>query len=226
MAVLATAGLMVVRRSDVECRPVVAIALLAQFVVWSGVNAGHLDALIGAITVLAWVLPTEWFGGALLGLACAIKPNGWFMVPAIMATAWQRGGRLATIRVGVGGVAGFAVVSLPWIILSPHQWWTANTFFINGGLFPLGYGAIGLVTSGLLSTAWLPLFAVAPVVVSAVAVIAAWMRDRVMPGIGALIALFALWMGTRSLLDYMVAAGILAVAVVATGASDRASQTA
>jgi hypothetical protein len=84
------------------------------------------------------------------------------------------------------------------------------------GLFPLGVGPIGLVTSGVLPIQAAPLFTALMLccVVASVPVALRW--DRTHPGIGVLLGSLALFVGPRSLLEYIAGAGVLVVCATAT----------
>jgi len=87
---------------------------------------------------------------------------------------------------------------------------------LTDGLFPLGAGLVGLVTSGVLPYAALPVFTVLMLGCVAASVVAALRWERARPGVGVLVGAMALFVGPRSLLEYIAAAGVLVVCVVAT----------
>ncbi len=213
------------RLATPDMRLLTVIAMLAQVSLW-GIASGHLDNATTALTVLGWLTPTRWYGGMFLGVACAMKPNPWLLVPAFIATAWRRSGRTTALKATAFIAIGYAVPSLPFFALDPGAFIHGNLGPIFGGLFPLGYGLIGLVTSGLLPPSVLPLFTVAPLVVAALAVWVVWRYDARFPAAGVLTGVHTLWVGTRSLLDYMAGSGLLITGVAATAPAKRETSTA
>lgn len=223
-ALLVAAVTAVARRATADRRAVVA-ALAAQAALLALVPDGHTDAAVVALLLLSWASPTTLLGGLALGLACGTKQTAWFLAPALLATAHARGGRPALLRTAAASVLGFAVLNLPFAAMDPSAWLHGILAPLTDGLFPLGAGLVGLVTSGLLPYATLPLFTALMLAAVAASVAAALRWDRARPGIGVLIAAMALFLGPRSLLEYIAGAGVLLVCAVAT-APQRQSQAA
>jgi hypothetical protein len=222
MALLLVAAVIVtVRRATAE-RRITALALAAQAGLLSLIPDGHTDAAVVAFLLLAWGSPATLLGGLTLGLACGTKQTAWFLAPALLATAYARGGRTALTRSAAGTLAGFAVLNLPFIVLGPGAWIHGVMGPLVDGLFPLGAGLIGLVTSGAVPVSATPVFSALMLACVAVSVLAALRYDRRFPGIGALLGALALFLGPRSLLEYMAGWGALLVCVVAT--APRSSQ--
>jgi hypothetical protein len=169
-----------------------------------------------ALLLLAWSGPTSLLGGLALGLACATKQTAWFLAPALLATAYARGGRPALLRAATGAAAGFAALNLPFVAMDPSAWLHGVMAPLTDGLFPLGAGLIGLVTSGVLPIAAAPLFTALMLATVAASVVAALRWDRSHPGIGVLLGGLALFLGPRSLLEYIAGTGALLVCAVAT----------
>jgi len=215
-ALLVGVMLLTVRRSVVD-RRATAVALAAQVALLSLIPDGHTDAAVVALLLVAWGRPEGLLGGLALGLACGTKQTAWFFVPALLATASARGGRRGLGLSSVGTLAGFAALNLPFAVMDAGAW--AHGILGPGldGLFPLGAGPIGLVTSGVLSIAWAPLFTVLQLACTVAAVPIVLRLDRRYPGIGVLVGSLALFLGTRSLLEYIAGGGVLLVGVVATG---------
>ncbi len=197
-------------------RRATAVALAAQVALLSLVPDGHTDAAVVALLLVAWASPAGLAGGLALGLACGTKQTAWFFVPALLATAWVRVGRAGLARSALGTVVGFAALNLPFAVMDPSAWAHGILGPALDGLFPLGAGPIGLVTSGVLSIAWAPLFTALQLALTAAAVPVALRFERRLPGVAVLVASLALFVGTRSLLEYIAGAGVLLVAVVAT----------
>jgi hypothetical protein len=216
MAGLLLAAVAATVRRATHQRGAAAVALGAQAALLSLVNDGHTDAAVVALLLLAWASPTTRLGGLALGLAAGTKQTAWFLAPALLATAYARGGRRAAGRATVGALAGFAALNLPFIALDPAAWVHGVMGPLVDGLFPLGAGLIGLVTSGTLPVTATPVFTALMLACVAASVLAALRYDRTHPGIGVLLGGLALFLGPRSLLEYIAGAGVLLVAVVAT----------
>jgi len=214
-ALLVAAVTVAVRRSGTD-RRAVAAALAAQIALLALIPDGHTDAAVVALLLLSWASPTTLAGGLALGLACGTKQTAWFLAPALLATAYARGGRTALLRATAGAVLGFAALNLPFAAMDFSAWLHGILAPLTDGLFPLGAGLVGLVTSGVLPYAVLPVFTAVMLATVAASVVAALRWDRTRPGVGALIAAMALFVGPRSLLEYIATAGALLVCVVAT----------
>jgi hypothetical protein len=217
-ALLVAAGAITVRRASVD-RRVAAVAIAAQAALLSLIPDGHTDAAVVALLLLAWSGPTTLAGGLALGLACGTKQTAWFLAPALLATAYARGGRPALLRATVGAVIGFAALNLPFIALGPGAWMHGVMGPLVDGLFPLGAGLIGLVTSGALPATVAPAFTALMLTCVVASVVAALRWDRTHPGIGVLLGVLALFLGPRSLLEYLAGGGVLLVCVVACAPS-------
>ena len=214
-AMLVAAIAATVRRATAD-RRVVLLALCAQAALLSLVPDGHTDAAVVALLLVAWARPTTLIGGLALGLACGTKQTAWFLAPALLATAYARGGRPALARATAAAIIGFAALNLPFIVLGPGAWIHGVMGPLVDGLFPLGAGLIGLVTSGTVPVSATPVFSALMLACVAASVAAALRRDRSLPGIGALLGALALFLGPRSLLEYMAGWGVLLVCVAAT----------
>ncbi|HEV7677495.1 MAG TPA: hypothetical protein VGQ42_02880 [Candidatus Dormibacteraeota bacterium] len=223
---LVAAVVVTVRRSTSRLRPYVAVALAAQAALLSLIPDGHTDAAVVALLLLAWGSPTTVLGGLAMGLACGTKQTAWFLAPALLATAYARGGRPALMRSAGAAAVGFAALNLPFVVMGPSAWLHGVMGPMVDGLFPLGAGLIGLVTSGTLTVTLTPLFTALMVGCVVASVVAALRWDRTRPGIGVLLGGLALFLGPRSLLEYLAGAGVLLVCVVATAQQREASQEA
>jgi len=222
---LAVALVTVVRRVSPPLRAVTLLALLAQTAAWTALDNGHADGIAIGLLVITWAMPTTAAGGLALGLACGVKQTAWFFVPALLVTAHVRGGFRSTVRVAGAGAAGFLLLNAGFIVAGPSAWLDGILAPARDGLFPLGAGAIGLVTSGLVTSAAVPVFTVLMAAVTAGAALVAWRFDRRLPGVGAVVAVMALWVGPRSLLEYMAGAGLLSVTVCALGIREAGAET-
>ncbi len=216
MALLLAAAIAATVRRATADRRVVAVALASQAALLSLIPDGHTDAAVVALLLLAWASPTTLLGGLALGLACGTKQTAWFLAPALLATAYARDGRRGLLTTAAAAAAGFAALNLPFIAIGPGAWLHGVMGPLVDGLFPLGAGLVGLITSGVLRIAAAPLFTALMLAGVAASVVAALRWDRSRPGIGVLVGGLALFLGPRSLLEYIAGAGVLLVAAVAT----------
>jgi hypothetical protein len=216
---LAAAVCVVVRRARPSLRAVTLLGLLGQIGAWTAIGNGHPDGIATGLAVIAWSAPGSALSALLLGLACGTKQTVWFLVPALVGTAAARGGPRAALRCAALVAAGFAVLNAGFVIASPQAWLDGVLGPARYGLFPLGAGLIGLVTSGVLSSALVPVFTALMYATALGAGLLGWRLDARLRGIGAVVAVMALWVGPRSLLEYMAGAGLLAVTVCALGAA-------
>jgi hypothetical protein len=224
MAVLLAAAIAATVRRATANRWAVATALSAQAALLALVPDGHTDAAVVAMLLLAWASPTTLLGGLALGLACGTKQTAWFLAPALLATAYARDGRRGLVHASAGAAAGFALLNLPFIAMGPAAYVHGIMGPLVDGLFPLGAGLIGLVTSGVLPDAAAPLFTALMLACVAASVVAALRWDRSRPGIGVLLGGLALFLGPRSLLEYIAGAGALLVCAVATAPRRHAAE--
>jgi hypothetical protein len=225
MALLLAAAIAATVRRATANRWAVAAALSAQAALLALVPDGHTDAAVVAMLLLAWASPTTLLGGLALGIACGTKQTAWFLAPALLATAYAREGRRGLIRASAGAAAGFALLNLPFIAMGPSAYLHGVIGPLVDGLFPLGAGLVGLVTSGVLPYAVTPLFTALMLACVAASVIAALRWDRRLPGIGVLLGGLALFLGPRSLLEYIAGAGVLLVCAVATAPRSIAAES-
>jgi len=216
MAALLIAAIATTVRRATTDRRAVTVALAAQAALLALIPDGHTDAAVVAALLIAWSSPTTLLGGLALGLACATKQTAWFLAPALLATAYTRGGRPALTRTAAAALAGFGALNLPFIVMGPGAYVHGVMGPLVDGLFPLGAGLIGLVTSGVLPYAAAPAFTALMLLTVAASVAAALRWDRRLPGVGVLLGSLALFLGPRSLLEYIAGAGVLLVCAVAT----------
>ena len=221
MAALLVAAVVAVTRQATADRRIAALALTAQAGLLSLVPDGHTDAAVIALLLVAWARPATLLGGLALGLACGTKQTAWFLAPALLATVQARGGPRALLRTTLATVAGFALLNLPFIAMDPAAWIHGVMGPLVDGLFPLGAGLIGLVTAGTVPVSATPVFSGLMLACVATSVLAALRWDRALPGIGALLGAMALFLGPRSLLEYIAGWGALLVCVVATAPRSR-----
>lgn len=172
------------------------------------------------IAVYAWdrfAQPDEssvarWAGPVALGAACAIKQTPWLLAPFLVAgvameahargAAWRR---VSTRYVSLAA-ATFLIPNLPFAVWDAGAWFSRVTLPVTGDLVPLGFGPVGLVRAYGAGGGNLGLFGIASISTLA-AVLALYLSryqslKRAIP----LLPLMALFVSTRSLSSYFVAA--------------------
>jgi hypothetical protein len=143
----------------------------------------------------------------LLGLACAMKQEPWFIVPFALVHWWRTSDRSAafptTIRLLGALAAAFLVPNLPFMLWHPAAWLAGVLSPLLSHAVPLGSGVIQLQTSGLIT---LPLIVYTGLSIAALVVCvvcyARWTETlRWLPFIAPAIVLF---FSPRSLQNYFI----------------------
>lgn len=129
------------------------LALLGPLLMVNGLRqvggGGDFEILALALVLGAWLArERRWTSALLLGLALTVKQTAWFVAPFYLLWVWRACGWREALR--SGGIAGatFALVNLPWIILSPREWLASMALPMSLPLLPDGIGVIGLSQIG------------------------------------------------------------------------------
>jgi len=177
----------------------------------------YLSFAVGSVTDVLWLplmigVAATWerrptLCAVLLGLACAMKQEPWFIVPFALVHWWKMSERDAAVtttlrRVGALGAA-FLVPNLPFILWHPAAWLAGVLSPLISHAVPLGSGLIQLQTSGLIT---LPLIVYTALSIAALAICvvcyARWTDAlRWLPFIAPAIVLF---FSPRSLQNYFI----------------------
>jgi len=216
IAALIAAAVAVVRKAAAGARLVTSLAVLAQAGIWTVIDSGHPDGIAIALTVLAWVSPSPLTGALMLGGACAIKQTSWFVVLPFLATVWRRDGWRSALRSGVLITGVFVAVNAPFALAAPVAWTHAMLAPMVDGLFPQGDGLVALLTLHGIAPGAIAILSRLPYAVVIAGALLAVRLDHRLVGIGALAGSLALWFGQRSLPQYFIGIGFLAVALVVT----------
>jgi hypothetical protein len=208
---LLLAGLVVVRRAEPSTRRVTALALGAQAGLLGLIGDPFVDVIVVALLMVAISRPRGLAMGIALGVACAVKETAWYIAPALLVLA-LRDGKVRDFRYQAGAVLAIAAINVPFIVVGPSAWITGMFAPLTQPVFPLGVGpgAVGHVGSGV-STAFLFLMIVVVVMGTAICAFA----PRRWAAAGVIVSSFGLWIGPRSLADYVALLGIIAVCTVA-----------
>jgi len=86
---------------------------------------------------------------SLLGAACTIKQTAWFAAPFYLVWVWRRHGFVEAARRAGIAIGAFLAINLPWMILSPREWFASLFLPVSLPLLPDGSGIIGLAIAGV-----------------------------------------------------------------------------
>ena len=123
------------------------------------------DLAVGSVTDVVWLplmigVAATWerhppWSAILLGLACAVKQEPWFIVPFALVHWWETSepGRApsSTIKNFALLAAAFLAPNLPFALWHPAQWFAGVLSPLLSHAVPLGSGLIQLQTSGLVA---------------------------------------------------------------------------
>jgi uncharacterized membrane protein len=123
------------------------------------------DFAVGSVTDVMWLplmigVAATWqrapsWSAVLLGLACAVKQEPWFIVPFALVHWWAMSepGRapVATLKNLAWLAAAFLAPNLPFVLWHPGQWLAGVLSPLLSHAVPLGSGLIALQTSGLVA---------------------------------------------------------------------------
>jgi uncharacterized membrane protein len=177
----------------------------------------YLSFAVGSVTDVLWLplmigVAATWerrpiVCAVLLGLACAMKQEPWFLVPFALIYWWKASepdqALVTTLRrLGYVGAA-FALPNLPFLLWHPGAWLAGVLSPLLSHAVPLGSGLIQLQTSGLIT---LPLGVYTALWIAAllicVAAYAKWTQAlRWLPFVAPAIVLF---FSPRSLQNYFI----------------------
>jgi hypothetical protein len=192
------------------------------------------DFAVGSVTDVLWLplmigVAATWqrapaWSAVLLGLACAVKQEPWFIVPFALVHWWAMSepdrAPVATLKNLAWLVAAFLAPNLPFMLWHPGDWLAGVLSPLLSHAVPLGSGLITLQTSGLVA---LPLRAYAILWVGALVVcLAAYARwpQRLawLPFIAPAIVLF---FSPRSLQNYFIYWPLVLAVYAATAPEQR-----
>jgi hypothetical protein len=208
---LLLAGFVVVRRAEPSMRRVTILALGAQAGLLGLLGDPFVDVIVVALLMVAISKRRGLAVGLALGVACAVKETAWFIAPALLVLA-LREGNARDLRYQAGALLGIVAINLPFIVAGPSAWIAGMFAPLTHPVFPLGIGpgAVGQVGSGV-STAFFFLMVITVVMGISICALA----PRRWAPAGLIVSSLALWIGPRSLADYVALLGVIAVCTVA-----------
>lgn len=208
---LLLAGLVIVRRTEPSLRRMTVLALGAQAGLLGLMGDPFVDLIVCALLMVAISRRRGLAMGIALGVACAVKQTAWFIAPALLVLA-LREGKLRDIRYPAGALGAFAAINVPFIVSAPSAW-IAGVFgpAINP-TFPLGLGPGAAGQAGTVMTLAFSFLTIAAVIIG-VAICA--LAARPWAPAGVIVSSLGLWIGPRSLGDYIALLGVIAVCTIA-----------
>ncbi len=181
---------------------------------WNTLGCGETGILIFPFLLIAWITLGEnnWVSAIFMGLAVATKQTAWFFLPfyfiLLMRTSgWKTAATWAVIIFVV-----FFVTNGYFIAKAPEVWLRSIMAPMIEPMFPLGVGAISLITSGLVDVQMTLPFAIAEVVVLIGAALWYWRYCKRYPDIGPVLAIMPLFFAWRSLWTYFYYVAIIVLA--------------
>ncbi|MDD5339416.1 MAG: glycosyltransferase 87 family protein [Dehalococcoidales bacterium] len=187
---------------------------LCSLELWNTLGCGETGLIIFPLLLIAWVTlgENDWVSGLFMGLAVATKQTAWFFLPffgILLFRTW--GWKRFWIWAGVI-IAVFFATNGYFIINNPEVWMNSIMAPMLEPMFPLGVGAVSLVTSGLVNihTTW-------PFVAAEIGVLIGgglwYLRYcKKYPDIGPVLAILPLFFAWRSLWTYFYYVAIIVLA--------------
>lgn len=208
---LLLAGLVIVWRAPPSIRRPTILALGAQAGVLGIIGDAHVDAIAAALLLIAISSRRGFTMGIALGVACAIKQTAWFVAPALLILA-LREGKFRDVRYPAGAVLGFAALNIPFILAGPSAWITGILRPQLQPVFPFGFGPGAFAAAG--SSAVI-VFSVLMVLAVVAGFVWCAVAPRQWAAAGIIVSSIGLWIGPRSLGNYVALLGVIAVCAVA-----------
>ena len=191
----------------------IAVALIS-LELWNTLACGETGILIFPLMLIAWITLGEnnWLSAIFMGLAVATKQTAWFFLPFYFILLWRTSGlKAAAMWAGII-LAIFFIINGYFIGKAPEEWLRSIMAPMLEPMFPLGVGAISLITSGLVDVEMALPFAIAEVVVLFGAAIWYWRYCRKYPNIGPVLAIMPLFFAWRSLWTYFYYVALIVLA--------------
>jgi hypothetical protein len=214
---LLLAGFVIVRRAEPAMRRVTLLALGAQTGMLGLIGSPFVDLIVAALLMLAITKRRGWAMGIVLGIACATKQTAWFIAPALLVLA-LREGRGRDVRYHAGALVAFVIINIPFVAAGPLAWLTGALGPISQPEFPLGVGPGAVGQAGTASTEMFLALMVASVVIGVA--ISAFASNR-WASVGIVVSSLGLWIGPRSLGDYVALLGVITVCTVIGSTSNQ-----
>jgi hypothetical protein len=187
---------------------------LISLELWNTLACGETGIIIFPLLLIAWITLGEnnWLSALFMGLAVATKQTAWFFLPFYFILSWRISGfKAAAMWAGII-LAIFFIINGYFIGKAPEEWLRSIMAPMIEPMFPLGVGAISLITSGLVDVEMALPFAIAEVVVLIGAALWYWRYSKKYPDIGPVLAILPLFFAWRSLWTYFYYIALIVLA--------------
>ena len=187
---------------------------LISLELWNTLACGETGILIFPLLLIAWITlgKNNWVSGIFMGLAVATKQTAWFFFPFYLILLWRTSG-WKDRAIWVGLIAAvFIAMNGYFIAKAPGVWLNSIMAPMTEPMFPLGVGAISLITSGLVDFRMAMPFAITEVAVLIGAMIWYWFKCKKYPDIGPVLAIIPMFFAWRSLWTYFYYIAIIVLA--------------
>ena len=188
--------------------------VLISLELWNSIADGETGTLCFALALVAWVALQRnlWVSAVFMGLAVATKQTAWFLLPFYLILLFRTMPlkRLISVIAVIAGV--FLVFNLPFALMNLRLWFNSIMSPMTDPMFPLGVGAITLVTSGAIGIRSALPFTVAEVLVFAIALVWYYRYCRRYPQFAPVLAILPLFFAWRSLWNYFFYSALMSLA--------------
>jgi hypothetical protein len=187
---------------------------LISLELWNTLACGETGILIFPLLLIAWITlgKNNWLSALFMGFAVATKQTAWFFLPFYFIVSWRTSGlKSAAMWAGII-LALFFIINSYFIAEAPEVWLRSVLAPMTEPMFPLGVGAISLITSGIVQVQMALPFAITEVVVLVAAALWYWRYCKKYPDIGPVLAILPLFFAWRSLWTYFFYITIIVLA--------------
>ena len=191
-------------------------ALVASVELWNSLAAGETGFLYFPFLLLAWVLYRRnlWVSALFMAVVVAIKQITWFLLPFYLIVIFRTMGWRRLLAV-FAIIVGVFIAANAWFFASAPELWLSSIFApVAGKMFPLGVGAISLVTGGLFTVQSPLIFSIMEFGVFALAIIWYFFYCRRYPDTAPVLSVLPLFFAWRSLWGYFFYVDIIVLGAI------------
>ena len=191
-------------------------ALVASVELWNSLAAGENGFLYFPFLLLAWVLYRRnlWVSALFMAAVVAIKQITWFLLPFYLIVIFRTMGWRRLLAV-FAIIVGVFIAANAWFFASAPELWLSSIFApVAGRMFPLGVGAISLVTGGLFTVQSPLIFNTMEFGVFALAIIWYFFYCRRYPDTAPVLSVLPLFFAWRSLWGYFFYVDIIVLGAI------------
>lgn len=169
------------------------------------------DAICVVFVIAAWQwMDRKYSSPIFLGIAAAIKQLAWFFIPFYVVEVWRREGPVAAMKRAILIGLAFLLPNLPYILASPHAWFSSMFVPMTDPMFSEGLGLIALFLGGVLPALPSQVFSILEFT-AWIALIIYQARRKEVTSDGVLLALMPLFFARRDSLNYIVLLPLIAL---------------